>query len=152
MYVKTTQKTKKCLGCGRGHQVSKISGGKVIKGITTAMEEVKKRQNNLAIKEFNTVPELRTDSDFCIASNLGVSYENTQKKLKKKNLEPNFDNIFKELLNKLSGMYSKFPGYMIRMLADEFKIPHLEIKILSNKFMNKGRLIPLKDNYFRLNK
>jgi len=57
LYVKTTQKTKKCLRCGRQHKVSSIiNSGEIVRGITKAVEMVQFRQNELAIIELGTTP------------------------------------------------------------------------------------------------
>ena len=41
MYVKTTQKGKKCLRCGRTHVVSKIiDSGEIVYGMSAAVAEV----------------------------------------------------------------------------------------------------------------
>ena len=63
-YVKTTQKTKKCLRCGRTHQVKDIlSLGEIIYGMTAAVEVVKQKQTELAI------PEFRSEGDFVVITN-----------------------------------------------------------------------------------
>ena len=65
MYVKTTQKGKKCLRCGRTHTVSKIiNSGEIVNGMTTAVEEVKKKQNEFGISALGHTPELRAFGDF----------------------------------------------------------------------------------------
>ena len=64
-YVKTTQKTAKCLRCGRFHKVSKIlHKGEIVKGITAAMNHVKEKQNQLSINESKFQLNLRTEGDF----------------------------------------------------------------------------------------
>ena len=63
-YVKTTQETKKCLRCGRTHQVKDILNlGEIVYGMTAAVETVKQKQNELAI------PEFRSEGDFVVATN-----------------------------------------------------------------------------------
>ncbi len=67
LYVKTTQKSKKCLRCGRQHKVSSIiNSGEIVKGMTKAVEMVKTRQNELAVEELGAKPEFRAGDDFTI--------------------------------------------------------------------------------------
>ena len=67
LYVKTLQKTKKCLRCGRQHKVSSIiNSGEIVKGITKAVEMVKTLQNELVIKEIGNTPELRAIDDYTV--------------------------------------------------------------------------------------
>ena len=61
-YVKISQKTKKCLRCGSVHQVSSImSNGDIVKGMTNALELVKKKQG-----EFKRNPQFEVDDSFKI--------------------------------------------------------------------------------------
>ncbi|MCK4859155.1 MAG: hypothetical protein KAS87_01200, partial [Candidatus Omnitrophica bacterium] len=63
-YVKTVQKTKKCLRCGRTHQVKDILNlGEIVSGMTEAVNTVKRKQTELAI------PEFRSEGDFVVATN-----------------------------------------------------------------------------------
>ena len=74
-YVKTTQKTKKCLRCGRTHQVQRIlNDGEVVCGMTEAVNSVKRKQNELAI------PEFRSGSDFVVSIN-NIATPRSKKKL-----------------------------------------------------------------------
>lgn len=152
IYVKTSQKTKKCLRCGYIHKVKNlINSGEIVKGLTNAIAEIKKRQNELALEELNRVPDLRTMNDFClpgISKNVTKSSEIVKKLKIKEELYENF----KALLVKLSERYDKFPNYMISMLIDEFQIPISELKLLTNKFRRQGFLIPLKNNYYKIRK
>ena len=64
-YVKTTQKTKKCLRCNRTHQVQTLLGsGEIVKGMTAAVERVKVLQNELAEKELGRSPGLVSSKGF----------------------------------------------------------------------------------------
>ena len=66
-YVKNTQKKKKCPRCGRVHVVSNISNrGEIINGISAAVDRVKEKQHELAIKELGSSPEFRSLNDFKI--------------------------------------------------------------------------------------
>ncbi len=65
MYVKTTQKTKRCLRCGRSHKVVSINdSGEIVEGITEAVNTVKQKQAEFAIKENGNIPEFRAIGDF----------------------------------------------------------------------------------------
>jgi len=57
LYVKTSQKAKRCLRCGQYHKISSIiNSGEIVKGLSEAVDAVKTRQNELAIKELGNVP------------------------------------------------------------------------------------------------
>ena len=71
LYVKASQKTKKCLRCGRNHQVNNImKDGKMINGNVNALNYLKKKQNELALIEIGANPDLRALNDFSVAVNL----------------------------------------------------------------------------------
>jgi len=145
-YVKTTQRTKECLRCGRQHKVSNIiNSGEIVKGMTTAVETVKTRQNELAIKDLGKNPELRASDEFTVVSSP-----------KKK---PNFDTIqdtndliskFEKMLHEISDSYTEFPFYVFEIMAENFGIPLSELKILIKNFLKKGFLIGLKDKFFKI--
>jgi hypothetical protein len=138
MYVKTTQKTKKCLRCGRMHKVSSIlNSGEIVKGMTKAVEMVKTRQNELAIREMGNIPELRAADDF------------TVKRRRKKiiNIDKNLSTKFQKMLQEISSSYTKFPSYVLEIMADNFSIPLPELKILVRSFQKKGILIREDSSY-----
>lgn len=65
MYAKTTQKTKKCLRCGCSHKVSTvINSGVIVKRMTEAVNMVKYKQNEIALNELSTKPNLRQGMNF----------------------------------------------------------------------------------------
>ena len=151
MYVKKTQKNAKCLRCGRSHKVENIpNSGMILKGITEATRQVKKRQHELAVKdpEFNL--NLSSDSSFIATSNLKDNHEKDSIYLKELNNENDYSEKFKNLLKKLFDIHKKFPRFMIEIMAKDYKIPKAEINVLINEFEKKGVLITLKDNYFEL--
>jgi transcription elongation factor Elf1 len=143
-YVKLTQKGKKCLRCGRTHQVKKIKNlGEIVNGMSAAIEMVKKRQNELAIEKLGGDPDLLTTQSF--------------KKVK----EPSFTTYkegkeesdkyekFKRVLIKRTKRFSEFPKYVIDILAEEIGISQSEkekfIKILKDRdhliYLNNGNFI-----------
>ena len=143
-YVKTTQKTKKCLRCGRSHQVKRIlSEGQIVYGMTQAVNTVKQKQNELA------VPEFRSHGDFIITTNTISNNTNTispsAKKIKNKT-----ESIikFKALLHELSNLYDKFPAYMLEIMAENSGISSHELPHLIKTFKKRGYLILLKDEDF----
>ena len=155
-YVKTTQKTKKCLRCGRTHQVKDILGfGEVVYGMTAAVEAVKQKQTELAI------PEFRSEGDFVVATNKlptrtlvkksKTKVQSDNDKNNDKNI--NFEELFSEHLLELSKLYGKFPIYMIEIMADNYGIPAFELNPLIKSFKKQGVLTVLKneDFYYKLN-
>ncbi len=143
-YVKTTQKTKKCLRCGRSHQVKHIlNEGQIVYGMTQAVNTVKQKQNELA------VPEFRSHGDFVITTNKISNNTNiippSAKKIKDKT-----ESIikFKRLLGELSNLYEKFPVYMIEIMAENSGISSQELPHLIKTFKKRGYLILLKEEDF----
>ena len=144
LYVKTTQKTKKCLRCGRSHQVKNVlNEGEIVSGMTLAVNTVKGKQNELAITEFRSQNDFIIDTKSIQNNSLTFAYS------KKENSdEPDNRLKFKTLLLNLSKLYSKFPAYMIELMAEDTDIPNQELPRLIKKFKKKGFLIPIKDELF----
>lgn len=143
-YVKTSQKTKKCLRCGRPHQVeSVLDEGEIVYGMTLAVNTVKRKQNELA------VPEFRSQNDFIINTKKIYNNNNTLSIIKRKNgNEPDNTLKFEALLRELSKLYGKFPRYMIEIMAENSGISSQDLLILMKEFKNKGFLTILKDEDF----
>ena len=150
-YVKTTKKSKKCLRCGRTHQVKDIlSLGEVVYGMTAAVDTVKQKQTELAISEF------RSEGDFVVATNKFQTRTPAKKSKKRvlsnkdsdKNINIDFEERFSEALLELSKLYDKFPKYMLEIIADNYGIPALELKLLIKSFKKQGILTVLKNEYF----
>ena len=147
-YTKTTRKTKKCARCGRTHVVSRIMDiGEIVNGISVAVELVKKKQDEFALKELGTQPEFRTFSDFKVAKHFNdkESIEN------KVHDGEDYSAKFKKMLIELSTMYKTFPFYVIEMMAENYDIPSSEVKLLAKTFQKQGLLIRLDDNLYRIN-
>jgi len=135
-YVKTVQKTKKCLRCGRTHRVVDIlDKGEVVDGMTEAVNTVRMKQNELA------TPDFRSGSDFVVATRRVVKSKHIEKPLKSKDQEVNYAKKFNKLLEKLSALYKQFPHYMIEMMAEDYEIPAIELKTLINNAKKSGILI-----------
>ena len=147
-YVKTSQKAKKCLRCGRSHQVKTIlKEGEIVFGMSVAVNTVKRKQNELAI------PEFRSQSDFVIetkshSKNLKSSPYSKGNTSNDKSSELKFMSV----LYDLSKLYRKFPAYMIEIAAEEAGISRKEMHLLIDKFKKEGFLIPDKNekSYYKL--
>lgn len=143
-YVKTSQKTKKCLRCGHSHQVkSLLNEGEIVFGMTLAVNTVKEKQNELA------VPEFRSQNDFIINTKSIHRKSDTYPISNEENRhEPENKLKFKALLLELSKLYGKFPAYMIDIMAENSGISSQEVPLLIKAFKKKGFLILLKDEEF----
>ena len=143
-YVRPTQKTKKCLRCGRVHQVKNLELSAIkVKGISEAVKEVQARQNILG------KANLRTEGVFALTVN-------NNKNFMKKNSKINFkeDNLdkFIEILNRLSDLYYEFPLFMIDLMVEDTNIPKKEIKYLINTLKKDKILKETVKGYFTLKK
>lgn len=147
MYVKKTQKTKKCLRCRRTHKVSDISNsGEIVNGMTRAVETVKERQHELAIKEMGNAPEFRSFEDFKLP-NLSRA---KRRKVETSGEENDYLPQFKKMLIKLVELYIKVPYYGFEIFAEDYNIPKSELKILFHSFLKRG--VITKDNQeYRIN-
>ncbi|HUW21845.1 MAG TPA: DUF1922 domain-containing protein [Candidatus Bathyarchaeia archaeon] len=135
-YVKTTQKTKKCLRCGRTHQVRDvINDGEVVYGITEAVNAVKRKQNELA------TPEFRSGSDFVVATNSFARPKSSVNALRNSDQEIDYKQKFTEMLMELSKLYKRFPEYMLKIMAENYGIPTLELEVLIRNAKKSGMLI-----------
>ena len=154
-YVKTTQKNKKCLRCGRTHQVSSLTEGERVFGMTAAVDAVKIKQSEFAI------PEFRSGGDYVISSysrnkqSLPIAKSNvlTQEKCSKDEKEVDYNNKFERLLNNLSRRHKTFPKYMIEIMSEDYGIPFEEVKGLINSFRKSNilQLVKEKEFYYELN-
>jgi len=148
-YVKTSQKTKKCLRCGRNHLVKNIiDSGIVVEGITKALEVVKKEQNELAIKDSKGGLNLRSENDF-------VMKNESKKNDFLKNGAFDYDELFKQILIEIKNslIYSAkkgVPGYYIDMISKERNIPLENVKSLKKVFL-KNNSLQLSNNCFYIN-
>ena len=149
MYVKQFQKTKKCLRCGRAHKVSDINNsGEIVKGMTNAVETVKERQHELAIKELGTAPEFRSFEDF----RLHNSPRAKRRKVETSGDESDYLPRFKEMLIELVDYYTKVPYFAFEIFAEKYNIPDSELKILIHSFQKKGIIIRDSEDYmYRIN-
>jgi hypothetical protein len=150
MYVKTTQKGKKCLRCGKTHSVSKIlDTGEIVDGMTTAVEAVKQKQNEFGISELGHAPELRALDDFKVAGPPSQN-KNVEQNEGDNDQEEEFSEQFTLMLKEIASTYKSFPGYVIEVMADNFMIPHSQLKFLKRQFETKGILKKLSDNSYKV--
>jgi hypothetical protein len=155
LYIIASQKTKKCFQCGYNHKVKTIRNiEETVLGLTKAIDTVKQKQNELAIKQLGMNPDLRTTNDFCVSNEYDIeSVVLSNKKLEKNEDKLDYSGSFKNLLDKIAKKYHNFPYYMITLLNEtEYKIPVEELKLLIKKFTREKKIIKLKNNYFTLRK
>jgi len=148
IYVKTSQKTKKCLRCGYTHAVKNIlKTGEIINGMTEAVKLVKIKQNELAVKELGHHPDFKTTSDFKV--------DNYQEKvlcsIKTGDDENMFEKKFKKMLIKIASSYKNFPFYILEIMGTEYDIPKSELKYLIKNFQVKGFLTKCNDGAYTIN-
>lgn len=148
MYVKTTQKTGKCLRCRQTHTVSNILNiGEIVNGMTNAVEAVKEKQHELAIQELGAPPEFSAYGDF----KPQTSSRTKKKKVEQSGVEDEYLPQFKKMLIELVDLYTKIPYFAFEILAENYKIPSSELKILIHSFQKKGVIIRNKEDYmFRI--
>ncbi len=151
MYVKPTQKTKKCLRCGRTHTIQKIKRFneiEIVEGMSAAVQRVKELQNQYAIEKLQGVLNLKGEDSFSIVVHKKKVYLNEFETIcMNKSLEKRFI----DLLQDLSKKYSQFPRYMIELVAEEYNIEKKEIELLIRQFLDQKKLISLNNNYFTIN-
>ena len=152
MYVKPTQKTKKCLRCRRTYQVTKIERKLTInevEGMSTAVESVKELQHQLAVEELGSEPDLTTPNRFTIASDLPTQVRQANKQLQSEgNKNATLDQKFAHLLCELSKKHISFPKYLIGLASMEYGIEPSEVDLLIRRFIKEGKL-KCSNNYFR---
>ena len=145
-YVKTVQKTKKCLRCGRTHQVRDIlDTGEEVIGMTEAVNAVKRKQNEIAI------PEFRSGGDFVVATNTITRPISRVDAKIQEDREINYNQKFTEMLVELSNLYKRFPKYLLEIKAEDYQIPPIELKSLIRNAKKSGMLIKNEDDdtYYR---
>lgn len=151
-YVKSTQKTKKCLRCNRTYQVKKIQYELIVKGLTNAVETVKRKQNEVVVKKFKEFPDLRAKSDYIISSKLPSAPDQMQDNMKNKNdNEDEYYITFLEILKEIKKEYTKIPPYLLSIYIERTKIPKNEFKVLISHAIKDNKLVRVNPNYFIIN-
>jgi len=150
LYVKKTQKTKKCLRCGHRHEVSKILDPEdTAYGLSNVIELVKKKQHELALKIMGNSPEFRGLQDFKVVRRQKI--KTYQRKSVSTDNGDDLTNKFKEMLNEISETYKEFPDYVIEIVAENYGIPNSELKMLTRYFLKEGFLIRLENYLYTMN-
>jgi len=148
IYVKTSQKTKKCLRCGYTHTVKNIlNTGEIINGMTDAVKLVKFKQNELAVKELGHHPDFKTTSDFKVG-NYQEKVSHSTKNSEDKNI---LEEKFEKMLIKIASSYKNFPFYILEIMGNEYDIPKSELKLLIKNFQIKGYLTKYNDSTYSIN-
>ncbi len=137
-YAKSTQHSKRCVRCGYTHKVNKISQrGEIVYGISKAVELVKQKQDELAVKELGSKPEFRTSGDFIFTG-----------KVKPQKIivddysgDDGYLDRFCQMLSNISETHNSFPYYIIEIMAENYGIPQAEVKLLTRKLQKRGHLI-----------
>jgi hypothetical protein len=153
MYVKPSQKSKKCLRCEKTYSVEKIKihfKVEIVKGMSNAVERVKDLQNQFAIKNLKEKPKLKSQNTFFTPTNINSTHirnKKTIETMQKNTLERQFT----ELLEVLSEQFNEFPKYMIELMAKEYDIEQKDLEILIRTFLKNGKLEMINNKYFKIN-
>ena len=150
-YVKTTQKTKKCLRCNRTHQVQHLlAKGEIVKGMTAAVERVIILQNKLSRNNLSRNPDLVSEKGFSLPQKDGFTsgseipneYNVNDDDIE---IENDFYPTFLGMLHMLSAIHKKFPRYLIDIMAEEKCVPLSLIPTLVRKAIREKKLKKLND-------
>jgi len=146
-YVKTTQKTKKCLRCGQLHRVSQIlTDENIVNGMTNAVNRVKHMQNEFGFKKLKGEPDFISEGGFKIASSKSRIHNLGFPESKDDEEEQLYDS-FIFMLKDLSKMYRTFPKYVIEIMSENENIPQSELTNLIRRALKEGRLTNHNGNY-----
>ncbi|MFX1410243.1 MAG: DUF1922 domain-containing protein [Promethearchaeota archaeon] len=149
LYVKPKQKSKRCLRCGHMHKVSNILGESIY-GLLHAIEMVKKRQDEVSIKELGRTPELRSLNDFKVLKKPKSKINNKFTILVDSHFNEDLIEKFKIMLIELSHIYKEFPNYILEIMGEKYNISPSELKILTRIFLKQGILIPTADEFYKI--
>ena len=141
-YVKTTQKTKKCLRCGHSHKVQNLLNKvETVNGMTNALNRVKYLQNEYGEQELKGTPDFAAEGSFKIVSK--NKKDTAILPIKNEDEEDENERLFDSfilLLRELSKIYRTFPKYIIEMMAEDKNIPQSEISNLIRRSLKEGYL------------
>ena len=148
MYVKTTQKIKKCLRCGRHRKVATIiNSGEIVNGMTDAVNRVKQRQAEFGLKERGNIPEFRLTGDFKLSGKIKSKTVIVKKNVE---IEEDLSLRFKQMLSEISRLHSRFPYYIITLMTEDYNIPNNELKMLFDSYLKRGILLQVEDNLYEM--
>ncbi len=149
MYVKSTQKTKRCLRCRKTYKVPVILDKMVVEevnGMTNAVERVKELQHQLALKQLGNEPDLATPDSFAVASCSPRRGKRTSG-IPSQKLTP-LEQRFLALLRDVSAKYEVFPFYLLGLASIEYGFEANELELLVRTFVKKGILVKKAQNYY----
>ena len=142
-YVKTTQKTKKCLRCGKIHQVKGIErAAEIVIGMTLAVYRVKELQDQYARKELQTIPDFRTEGQF----RFPIEEKNNKEFITTFDKE-GYESQFLLMLSEISKTYKSFPRYILDIMSDNYGIPESRLPELIRKFEKMNVLRKKQENF-----
>lgn len=144
MYVRPSQKKKKCLRCGKRYNVRDLNIVDEVKGMSAAVERVKELQKTLS-----DGPNFKGKGEFSVASDKSpkkfveqISLEIHQKE------QDSSESRFEDLLQEISKHHRSFPKYMIELLAREYNLEKNELELFLRDYIKRDLLRPMKNNYF----
>ncbi len=145
-YVKTTQKTKKCLRCGHSHKVeSLLNKSELVNGMTNAVNRTKRLQHEFSRQELKGEPDFVSEGGFKIASSNVSDVSILPSKNEDK--DEQMFNSFILMLRELSEMYKTFPKYIIEIMAENKHIPQSEFANLMRRALKEGHLMNRNEDY-----
>jgi hypothetical protein len=145
-YTKTTRKTKKCARCRHLNNIEFVfDKGEVVNGISTAVELVKQKQHEFAIKELGTSPEFRASDDFKV-----LKPNDWEFSVLDGERDGEFYEKFNQILLELYELYKEFPFYLIELNSEKHGIPIPEVKLLTRLFLKQGKLIKSRETMFTI--
>jgi len=144
-FVKPTQKNKKCMRCGRTHNVSTLSG-EIIKGVFAAREAVVQKQHQL-----KGTPQFISNNGFELAAPIPPKESNVREASLKKSQDPDdYSLAFRNILGVIRKEFARCPGYFILYWAEEARIPAKEVQFLMRNAVRQKILQPQKEGYFKI--
>mgnify|MGYP006278774889 CR=1 FL=1 len=158
-YVNLTkgQKIKACPRCKKKNLVDKTKGI-VVEGMTAAVEKVKEKQHELALKELGREPsfEVVSGKSFEIP-NLDRQKKNVRQYNSKFTRTKNSEKLkegylFLRILKDIAQEYTEFPIYLLEYKAGEVGLPVPEIKIYLRQFVKQEILSINKKKYLVFSK
>ena len=145
-YVKTTQKTKKCLRCGHIHNVeSLLNKSEIVSGMTSAVNRIKHLQHEFSRQELKGEPDFASEGGFkitsCKDSDVSILIPKNEDK------DEQLYDLFILMLRELTEMYKTFPKYIIEIMAENKNIPQLELANLMRRALKEGHLMNHNKDY-----
>ncbi|MBD3254796.1 MAG: hypothetical protein GF383_06870 [Candidatus Lokiarchaeota archaeon] len=139
-YVKTTQKAKKCLRCGKTYHIAKIRTQKEVEtvlGMTLALERVKELQSRIAWEV-----DFRSPFDFKRPpKSKSRPLQKARRQISREVIDENtYETLFQNLLTEISHLYSSFPFYALEILNDKSKIPIKTLTTLVKSYLKRRKL------------